>query len=51
MLWQFFPRDFCDDLEEGITETIDQLAGPYTNWRKPSDAVVFSYRFPSASDR
>ena len=40
MLWQFFPKDFLQELEEGLTETIVTENGPVTTWREPCRGLV-----------
>jgi hypothetical protein len=39
MLWSQFPLDFLKDLEEGLTETIDE-SGPQTSWRTLAPRLI-----------
>jgi len=51
MLWQFLPVQSMAGLEEGLTETIDRVKGPTTNWRLPSQAIGFANAMPELQQR
>ena len=42
MLWRYFPPDFLDELEEGVTETIDPSHAPQTSWRRRSQTIYLA---------
>jgi len=46
LLWQHFPMQFMEGLEEGLTETFDQSVGSTTNWRTPAPSITFMHADP-----
>lgn len=40
LLWHALPQDLLEQIQEGLTETIDKSRGPVTSWRDLVGAIL-----------